>query len=145
MNSLPELSFTSVMTATVMTSEETAVVTTWSVVSTSEDVANSVTDTVTAVMGGCDVMDRGSVMHWYCVDSWDSVAWWVHRRSLHGISHRRGLLILRLRCVSLRRVSLRRIAWGWHGVALRRGLAGRDTWWILLLHCLKIYFIYIII
>ena len=147
MNSLPELNFTSVMTttvmtATMMTAEETTVVTTWSVVSTSKDVSNSVTNT--SVMSGCDVMDRGSVMHWHSVDSWDSVAWWVHRRSLHGISHRRGVLILRLRCVSLRRVSLRGIAWGWHGIALRRGLAGRDTWWILL-HCLMIYFIYIII
>ena len=142
MNSIPDLSITSVMTTTMMTAEETAVVTTWSVVTTSENVSDSVADT--SVMNRCDVVNRGGVMHWNSVDLWDSITWCVHGRCLHGISHRRGLLILRLRCVSLRRVSLRGIAWGWHGVTLRRGLAGRDTWWILL-HCLKIYFIYIII
>ena len=148
MNSIPDLSITSVMT-TSMTTEETAVVTTWSVVTTSENVTDSVADT--SVMNWCDVVNRGSVMHWNSVDLWDSIAWCVHGRCLHGISHRRGLLVLRLRCVTLRGVTLRGvslrgrgIAWGWHRVTLRRGLAGRYTWRILL-HYLKIYFIYIIL
>ena len=149
MNSIPDLSITSVMTTTMMTAEETAVVTTWSVVTTSENVSDSVANT--SVMNWCDVVNRGGVMHWNSVDLWDSIAWCVHGRCLHGISHRRGLLVLRLRCVSLRGVTLRGvslrgrgIAWGWHRVTLRRGLAGRDTWRILL-HYLKIYFIYIIL